>query len=408
MSDKKRKVPKLRFPGFTDAWEQRKFFDNIKEVIDFRGRTPKKLGMDWSESGYLALSALNVKQGYIDFKLDAHFGNQDLYDKWMGGKELREGQVIFTTEAPMGNVAQVPDNNGYILSQRTIAFDVHDDKITDDFLATLLSSPKVYAELTNLSSGGTAKGVSQRTLSELEVTIPGSIVEQAQISSYCLSLDSLISLHQRKLDNVKMLKKSLLQKLFPKDGEKTPELRFPGFTDAWEQRKLGEVVFRRNTAEVTGALPGVEYEDVIPEEGRLNKDVSLKKVTKKGLEFLEGDVLFGKLRPYLKNWLFAEFNGVAVGDWWVLYSDKVDGRLIYYLIQTDSYQTVANLSTGTKMPRSDWTTVSQTCFAFPVSAAEQLKISKYFSSIDSLISLHQRKLDHLKELKKGLLQQMFV
>ena len=178
-------------------------------------------------------------------------------------------------------------------------------------------------------------------------------------------------------------------------------------TPAWEQRKLGEVVFRRNAAEVTGALPGVEYEDVIPEEGRLNKNVSLKEVTKKGLEFLEGDVLFGKLRPYLKNWLFAEFNGVAVGDWWVLYSDKVDGRLIYYLIQTDSYQTVANLSTGTKMPRSDWTTVSQTIFAFPVSADEQLKIGKYFSSIDSLISLHQRKLDNVKMLKKSLLQKLF-
>lgn len=188
---------------------------------------------------------------------------------------------------------------------------------------------------------------------------------------------------------------------------KVPKLRFPGFTDSWEQRKLGEVVFRRNAAEVTGALPGVEYEDVIPEEGRLNKNVSLKEVTKKGLEFLEGDVLFGKLRPYLKNWLFAEFNGVAVGDWWVLYSDKVDGRLIYYLIQTDSYQTVANLSTGTKMPRSDWTTVSQTIFAFPVSADEQLKIGKYFSSIDSLISLHQRKLDNVKMLKKSLLQKLF-
>ena len=188
---------------------------------------------------------------------------------------------------------------------------------------------------------------------------------------------------------------------------KVPKLRFPGFTDAWEQRKLGEVVFRRNTAEVTGALPGVEYEDVIPEEGRLNKDVSLKEVTKKGLEFLEGDVLFGKLRPYLKNWLFAEFNGVAVGDWWVLYSDKVDGRLIYYLIQTDSYQTVANLSTGTKMPRSDWATVSQTSFSFPVEANEQLKIGKHFSSIDSLISLHQRKLDNVKMLKKSLLQKSF-
>lgn len=181
----------------TPAWEQRKFFDNIKETIDFRGRTPKKLGMDWSESGYLALSALNVKQGYIDFNLDAHFGNQSLYDKWMGGKELREGQVLFTTEAPMGNVAQVPDNKGYILSQRTIAFDVHEEKISDDFLAVLLSSPKVYTELTNLSSGGTAKGVSQRTLSELEVIIPSDLVEQSLISSYCLKMDSLISLHQR-------------------------------------------------------------------------------------------------------------------------------------------------------------------------------------------------------------------
>ena len=191
------KIPELRFPGFTDAWEQRKFFDNIKETIDFRGRTPKKLGMDWSESGYLALSALNVKQGYIDFNLDAHFGNQSLYDKWMGGKELREGQVLFTTEAPMGNVAQVPDNKGYILSQRTIAFDVHEEKISDDFLAVLLSSPKVFTELTNLSSGGTAKGVSQRTLSELEVIIPSDLAEQSLISSYCLKMDSLISLHQR-------------------------------------------------------------------------------------------------------------------------------------------------------------------------------------------------------------------
>ena len=239
-----------------------------------------------------------------------------------------------------------------------------------------------------LVGGGRVK-LNADVMMKLPIEVP-SIQEQVILGGFFNTLNNLISLHQRKLDNVKMLKKSLLQKLFPKDGEKIPELRFPGFIDDWEQRKLGEVVFRRNAAEVTGALPGVEYEDVIPEEGRLNKNVSLKEVTKKGLEFLEGDVLFGKLRPYLKNWLFAEFNGVAVGDWWVLYSDKVDGRLIYYLIQTDSYQTVANLSTGTKMPRSDWTTVSQTIFAFPVSADEQLKIGKYFSSIDSLISLHQR------------------
>ena len=102
------KVPEIRFSGFTYDWEQRKLLDCIQKITDFRGRTPKKLGMDWSESGYLALSALNVKDGYIDFSQDVHYGNQALYDKWMSGNELHEGQVLFTTEAPIGNVAQVP------------------------------------------------------------------------------------------------------------------------------------------------------------------------------------------------------------------------------------------------------------------------------------------------------------
>ena len=91
--------------------------------------------MDWSENGYLALSALNVKNGYIDFNQDVHYGNQELYDRWMSGNELHKGQVLFTTEAPMGNVAQVPDNNKYILSQRTIAFDVKSEIISEDFFA---------------------------------------------------------------------------------------------------------------------------------------------------------------------------------------------------------------------------------------------------------------------------------
>ncbi len=134
--------------------------------------------MDWSVSGYLALSALNVKNGYIDPSVDAHYGNQELYDKWMSGKELYKGQVLFTTEAPMGNVAQVPDNNKYILSQRTIAFELYSDKITDDFLAVLLRSPQSYNKLLSLASGGTAKGVSQKSLSQFIVTLPKDLDEQ--------------------------------------------------------------------------------------------------------------------------------------------------------------------------------------------------------------------------------------
>lgn len=173
--------------------------DCIQKITDFRGRTPKKLGMDWSKEGYLALSALNVKDGYIDFNQDVHYGSQELYDKWMTGNELHKGQVLFTTEAPMGNVAQVPDNRRYILSQRTIAFDVKDELITEDFLATVLRTPSVFADLTALSSGGTAKGVSQKSLSSVEIRLPKDLKEQERIADNFSNIDKLITLHRRAL-----------------------------------------------------------------------------------------------------------------------------------------------------------------------------------------------------------------
>ena len=197
------RFPEIRFAGFTDPWEQRKLLDCIQKITDFRGRTPKKLGMDWSESGYLALSALNVKDGYIDFTQDVHYGDQALYDKWMIGNELHMGQVLFTTEAPMGNVAQVPDNRRYILSQRTIAFDVKLNLITENFLATVLKSPAVFAMLTALSSGGTAKGVSQKSLATVDIIIPSDLTEQEHLSATFSQLDTLITLHQRKLEKLR-------------------------------------------------------------------------------------------------------------------------------------------------------------------------------------------------------------
>ena len=207
-------VPEIRFSGFTDPWEQRKLLSCIEKITDFRGRTPKKLGMDWSESGYLALSALNVKDGYIDFSQDVHYGEQALYDKWMSGNELHKGQVLFTTEAPMGNVAQVPDNKRYILSQRTIAFDVKEDIITENFLATLLRSPAVFNTLTSLSSGGTAKGVSQKSLAGVDIQIPVELREQELLATYFANLDNLITLHQRELEKLQNIKKSMLEKMF--------------------------------------------------------------------------------------------------------------------------------------------------------------------------------------------------
>ena len=123
----------------------------------------------------------------------------------------------------------------------------------------------------------------------------------------------------------------------------------------------------------------------------MNKDISTKKTKKKGIEFDDTNVLYGKLRPYLHNWLNASFKGVAVGDWWVLKPIKISKNFLYYLIQTKKYDNIANLSSGSKMPRSDWNLVSNTVFSIPNTKEEQEKIDVFLSNIDSLIALHQRK-----------------
>ena len=186
-----------------------------------------------------------------------------------------------------------------------------------------------------------------------------------------------------------------------------PEIRFPGFTEDWEERKLIDLVVRLNKSTNSSRLPKVEFEDIVAGEGRLNKDVSQKFDNRKGIEFLPNDILYGKLRPYLKNWLKATFTGVAIGDFWVFRAKKSDSDFIYSLIQADRYQKAANDTSGTKMPRSDWKKVSDTVFYIPNDLKEQQKIGIFFKKLDDTIALQQRKLDLLKETKKGFLQKMF-
>lgn len=205
--------PKRRFAGFTEPWEEKKLSDIIIKYIDFRGRTPKKLGLNWSEYGFLALSALNVKDGFIDKSIDAHYGDSRLYDVWMNGNELHKGQVIFTTEAPMGNVAQIPDDNKYILSQRTIAFNVNDQLIIENFLAITLRANYTQKKLNLLASGGTAKGVSQKVLSKLTIKFP-SLQEQEKIGNFFKILDERIILQEEKIEKLENMKRAYLSEMF--------------------------------------------------------------------------------------------------------------------------------------------------------------------------------------------------
>lgn len=175
----------------------------------------------------------------------------------------------------------------------------------------------------------------------------------------------------------------------------------------WEQRKFIDIVERLNKTGDNVKLPRIEFEDIVSGEGRLNKDLNTKKDDRKGIFFDENNILYGKLRPYLRKWYYARFAGVAIGDFWVLKIINNNHPLfIYYLIQTEKYQRVANDTSGTKMPRSDWKKVSESLFYIP-NINEQKKISTIFNIIDNLITLHQRKLEQLEQLKNTLLSKMF-
>lgn len=187
-----------------------------------------------------------------------------------------------------------------------------------------------------------------------------------------------------------------------------PKVRFAGFTETWEQRKFEKIAIRSSAMAVCSrSLPGVEYEDIISEQGILNKDIKTKRAVKIGIKFLPGDVLFGKLRPYLKNWLLPDFTGVAVGDFWVLQPSEIDSQYLYYLIQTPAFQEVSNQSTGTKMPRADWNLVANSMFFLPQNDDEQTCIGTFFRQLDRLITLHQRKRGRLENIKKAMLEKMF-
>ena len=184
-----------------------------------------------------------------------------------------------------------------------------------------------------------------------------------------------------------------------------PKIRFKGFTEDWEQRKFKDIAFKRGKISEAD-LPYVEFEDINSGIGTLNKNILQKVGHKKGILFEAGDVLFGKLRPYLQNWLLCQFMGIAVGDFWVFQPQIVSSAFLYYLIQSEAYQSVANISSGTKMPRSSWSLVSETGFSIP-KYKEAIMIGEFLTSIDKNITLHQRKLEKLKLAKKALLQKLF-
>ena len=376
----KKQVPAIRFQGFTDAWEQR------------------KLG-----------ELCNITTGKLDANAMVSDGQYDFYTSGIDVFKID----VAAFEGPAITIAGNGASVGYIhladgkfnAYQRTY---VLTDFLADRQFLNVAIGNELPNKIQEEVRGSGIPYIVLNMLTDLAIPFP-SHEEQYAIGVYFQQLDNLITLHQRKYEKLLKVKKSMLEKMFPRDGADVPEIRFDGFTDAWEQRKFSDIAVRESSVYTSASdIPCVEYEDVIAEEGRLNKDIRSKETVKSGITFDGSQVLYGKLRPYLHNWLNPDFKGIAVGDWWVLKPINMDKNFLYRLIQTQKFDNIANQSSGSKMPRADWNLISNSEFMVPFSKEEQGKIGEYFDTLDHLITLHQRKLEKLKNIKKSLLEKMFV
>ena len=252
---------------------------------------------------------------------------------------------------------KISDNTVFIQASQNI-----------EFLYQLL----IQFDIKKLSFGTGQPLVKASELKSLELMMPTDMKEQMRIGVYFKKLDHLITLHQRK--SYRFVKRESF---------------------VWEQRKLSDIAVRESSVCISASdIPSVEYEDVVAEEGRLNKDIYSKETVKSGIIFDGSQVLYGKLRPYLHNWLNPDFKGIAVGDWWVLKPIDMNKNFLYRLIQTQQFDNIANQSAGSKMPRADWNLISNSVFMVSILKEEQSKIGEYFNNLDHLITLHQR--EHIR------------
>lgn len=387
-----KKVPKRRFKGFLNAgdWEQRKLgrlatVEMNKRI--FKEQTTTKGDIPFYKIGTFGSDA----DSFISRDLFEEYKNKYPYPNI--------GDILISASGSIGRTVVYNGEDAYYQDSNIVWLN-HNGKIDNSFLLQFYNQVK-WAGL----EGSTIKRLYNKNILETYIAVP-KIEEQRLIGEFFKLVDSSITLHQRKLEKLQATKKALLYELFPIENSRRPKRRFKGFTGDWEQRKFKDIAFKRGKISEAD-LPYVEFEDINSGIGTLNKNILQKVGHKKGILFETGDVLFGKLRPYLQNWLLCQFMGIAVGDFWVFQPQIVSSAFLYYLIQSEAYQSVVNISSGTKMPRSSWSLVSETHFSIP-KYKEATMIGEFLTSIDKNITLHQRKLEKLKNLKAAYLNEMFV
>ena len=399
------KVPAIRFAGFTDPWEQRK----LVEVATFGGgHTPPMADPDNYEDGYvLWVTSQDVKSNYLDRT------TTQITEK--GAKELTlypAGSLVMVTRSGiLRHTLPVAELRKPSTVNQDIRVILPQGECCGEWLLQFFISHNKELLLEFGKTGTTVESVDFGKIKDMLLYMP-STVEQQQIGDFFAKLDSLITLHQRKYDKLVVFKKSMFEKMFPKDGESVPEIRFAGFTDPWEQRKLGELFFESNERSSSMEILSVSVAKGIYPASESDRDTNPGASLVNYKVVHKGDVVYNSMRMWQGAVGSSDYDGIVSPAYVVARPTiELDSTCFGYLLKRPEmlYKYLCDSQGNSK----DTQTLKYDRFAdieatMPANLEEQRAISACLESVDHLITLHQRKLELLQNIKKSLLDKMFV
>lgn len=388
-------VPQIRFNGYSDAWVQRKLIDITTKIGS--GKTPKGGSEVYQSNGIALLRSQNVTNDHVDMT-DVAFISEEI-NKTMLGSEVQHNDVLLNiTGASIGRSAvykhtETANVNQHVsIIRLTQGFD-------PDFVQQLISSFQGQNQIQAFQAGGAREGLNFKQIGLMTFAFP-SYDEQLKVSSVLSRLSDLIAANQRKINLLKEQKKGYLQKMFPKNGAKVPELRFAGFADDWEERKLGDI-----TKISTGKLDA----NAMVENGKYDFYTSGIKKYRIDVAAFEGPSITiagnGATVGYMH---LADNKFNAYQRTYVLQEFLVDRSFIFSEIGNKLPKKIKQEARTGNIPYIVMDMLTELKLSIPQNDTEQQKIGSFFKQLDDTIALHQRKLDLLKEQKKGFLQKMFV
>lgn len=417
-----RNKPEIRFKGFTDDWEQRKLGDLLILLKDGSHGTHKN-----TDEGVYLLSAKNIKNGQINIMPDDRIISWEDYDVIHKNYELQFGDILLTIVGSIGETA-IYNLKTKVTFQRSVAFLRPSSDLNNGFLYTLINTNRFQNQLQTKQVVSAQPGIYLGDLASIDITYPKNLSEQEKIYSIFKEIENSITLHQRKLEKLKLVKKALLQKLFPKNGSQFPEIRFKDFTDAWEQREFSDIFaevksgLSRMLSNDDIGLPVVRANNI--NDGQLNLVDDIKYWYKNDPQgantnnylIEQGDILINFINSEAKMGTAAYVTRRPERD--TIYTtnilrckvnDEYNPYFIYSLTFLNSYKNYIASITKPAVNQASFTTVDFKKYSIKIpTVKEQNQIADLIETFNKLITLHQRKLERLQEVKKGLLQKMFV